>query len=60
MKLLASITIVLSVPTLIASLWGMNVPVPFENHPHGFLVMVLVSVGATAACFFILWRKKMF
>jgi len=60
MKLLASITIVLSIPTLIASLWGMNVPVPFENYPNGFLLMVLISVGATAVAFIILWRKKMF
>ena len=31
MKFLASITIVLSLPTLIASIWGMNVPLPFAT-----------------------------
>ncbi len=60
MKLLASITIVLSVPTLIASLWGMNVPVPFTDHPHGFLIVILISVGISIVAFFILWRKRMF
>jgi magnesium transporter len=60
MKLLASITILLSVPTLIASLWGMNVPVPFTEHPHGFLIVMMISVVITAVAFFILWRKRMF
>ncbi len=60
MKFLASITIVLSVPTLFASLWGMNVPVPFEEHPNGFLFVTLISVGVSIAVFYILWRKKMF
>ena len=35
MKLLTSITIMLTIPTLFASLWGMNVPVPFQNSPSG-------------------------
>ena len=31
MKFLASITIILSVPTTIFSLWGVNVPLPFAE-----------------------------
>ena len=31
MKTLTVITILLAVPTLIAGLWGMNMPVPFEK-----------------------------
>ncbi len=34
MKFLTSITIILSIPTLIASIWGMNVPVPLQNNPY--------------------------
>lgn len=33
MKFLTSITIVIAVPTLIASYWGMNVPVPLQENP---------------------------
>lgn len=33
MKFLASITILLSIPTLFASFWGMNVGVPFAESP---------------------------
>ena len=38
MKTLTSITIILAIPTLIASLWGMNVVVPFQNNPWGFAI----------------------
>ncbi len=60
MKFLASITIVLSIPTLIASLWGMNVPVPWEQEPNGFIWIIAIIVGASGAAFYFLWRKKMF
>ena len=38
MKLLASITIVVSLPTMVASFFGMNVRLPFAGHPWAFLV----------------------
>ena len=44
MKMLTIVTIVMTIPTLIASLWGMNVPVPFEGSPYGFWVLVGISV----------------
>ncbi|MBR4110242.1 MAG: magnesium transporter CorA family protein [Clostridia bacterium] len=51
MKFLASITIVLSIPTIVASLWGMNVQgLPFAENPYGFIIIlgiaVVISVGA--------------
>lgn len=60
MKLLASLTIVLSIPTLVASFWGMNVAVPFASDPHGFWWVVLISIAACAVSFYFLWKKKMF
>ncbi len=56
MKLLASITIVLSVPTLVASIWGMNVPLPFTNNPHGFGIVISISVLISVIAF--VWLKK--
>ena len=47
MKLLAVITLILSVPTVIASLWGMNVGVPFEGKAWGFWVVIAISVVVT-------------
>ena len=56
MKFLTSITIVLSIPTMIASFWGMNVRVPMQENPWGFVIIMTVSVllGILA----MLWLKK--
>ncbi len=43
MKLLTVVTLIISVPTLIASLWGMNVPVPFEAFSWGFWVVIAIA-----------------
>ena len=40
---LTIITIVLMVPTLIASFFGMNVNVPLSKSPYGFWIIILVS-----------------
>lgn len=44
MKFLTSITIIISIPTLIASFLGMNVPVPMQNNPYGFVVISIISI----------------
>jgi magnesium transporter len=60
MKLLTSITIVLSIPTMVSSFFGMNVPGPWQTHPYAFLTILLstaVLVGASVA---LLYRKNLF
>lgn len=54
MKFLASITIIMSIPTMIGSFWGMNVPMPFGENSFGFMIVILISILATciAAIFF--------
>lgn len=47
MKLLASITIILTIPQLIFSLWGVNTPVPFETNAVGFYIVVAIAVLLT-------------
>ncbi len=56
MKYLTSITIILAIPTMIASYWGMNVKVPLENNPFGFIFIVIFSIliGIIAS----IWLKK--
>lgn len=60
MKILTSLTVVLSIPTLFASLWGMNVRVPFQDSPVGFPIVLGISITASIIAFIVLWRKKMF
>ncbi len=49
MKFLASITIIVSLPTLISSFYGMNVKLPFMNQPWAFLFTVVLAVVITVA-----------
>ena len=57
MKVLASITIIMAVPTMIASFFGMNFNLPLEQHPAAFFITIVVSglLSLTAAYFF--WRR---
>lgn len=60
MKVLTSLTVVLAVPTIFASLWGMNVNVPFADTSYGFWIVLGISVVASVFSFILLWKKKMF
>lgn len=60
MKFLTSMTILLAIPTMIASFWGMNVGVPFEGKLLGFEVVVTIAIIATAIAAFVLLKRDMF
>lgn len=60
MKVLTSITIILTIPTVIGGLWGMNVPVPLAGAYWAFWGICAgcaVLCGITA---YILWRHDYF
>ena len=59
MKFLTSITIVLAVPTMVSSFWGMNVNLPFQDSKFGFPIMILISVALTLIVTWWLKRKDM-
>lgn len=60
MKFLASITIILSVPTTIFSLWGVNVPLPFQENEWGFFLVITIAMFCSAVAVALLWMKKLF
>lgn len=60
MKFLTSITIVISVPTMIASFYGMNVPLPFQNSPHAIWFVLTFTVMITSLVTYLLIKRKMF
>jgi magnesium transporter len=60
MKRLTTISIVLMIPTLIASVYGMNVAIPFQHSPLAFLGIAVVSVVASAVGSFFFVRNKLF
>ena len=58
MKLLASLTIILTVPTIVFGLWGTNVPVPFAENPFGFWIVLVIAAVLTGASVLFMQRKK--
>lgn len=63
MKLLAAVTIVLSIPTMVSSFYGMNVNpdgMPFAKNPYGFWIVLVIAGGLSGICAWILSKKKMF
>ncbi|MGF3072928.1 magnesium transporter CorA family protein [Facklamia sp. P13069] len=56
MKVLTSITIILTIPTIIGGLWGMNVPLPFANSEAGFFMTILLSLIISIVVVF--WLKS--
>ncbi len=57
MKVLATLTIVVSLPTLVASFYGMNVSLPGDSHPYAFLVIFIVSLVLTSIAAYIFYRR---
>ncbi len=60
MKMLATITIVLMLPTLVSSMLGMNVPLPFGDSPFAFWITIGVSLTLAAAAVIAFLRMKLF
>ncbi|NLY18004.1 MAG: magnesium transporter CorA family protein [Clostridiaceae bacterium] len=59
MKFLTSVTIVLSIPTIIYSYYGMNVSLPLENHPLSWFFILIGSTLISLAVVFILNKRQM-
>lgn len=60
MKFLTSITIILSFPTMVFSLYGMNVDIPFQHSRHAFTIALLLSVFLSSGTALIFWKRKYF
>jgi len=56
MKFLASITIIVSLPTLITSFYGMNVRLPFDGNPFTYLGIFFLTIALTVVVGIIFWR----
>lgn len=57
MKVLTSASIVMTVPTIIGGLWGMNTKLPFENHPYAFWILLLISTVVSIGIIMILKKR---
>ena len=57
MKFLAAITVVLSLPTMIASFYGMNVDLPFDHLPSAYIYPFVASLAIVIAVLYVFNRR---
>lgn len=60
MKRLTSVTIVLMVPTLVASFYGMNVELPIQHNPQAFVLILMLSIFLSVVLTWFFLRKRWF
>lgn len=61
MKILASLTILMAIPTIMSGIFGMNIKLPLsETDPNAFLIVTLLTIAICAVVAFILYKKDMF
>lgn len=60
MKRLTSVTVMLQLPTLVASIYGMNVPIPGAHSTFAFYFPILISLGLSLLLGIYFLRKKLF
>ncbi|NOQ18108.1 MAG: magnesium/cobalt transporter CorA [Dehalococcoidales bacterium] len=57
-RLLTIISTILLPTTLIASIWGMNIGLPFQNSSHSFIYIVLIMAGIIGGMLYLFRSKK--
>ena len=59
MRTLTSVTIILMLPTLVASFFGMNLVNGMESSPLGFIVAIVISILISVLSWFIFRHKRL-
>ncbi|OAG27428.1 magnesium transporter CorA family protein [Thermodesulfatator autotrophicus] len=60
MKFLTSATIVLMLPTLVSSIYGMNIKLPLQDSPHAFFILMSLSFLLSAIVVVLFIKKRLF
>jgi magnesium transporter len=61
MKVLAMITLVMVIPTMLYSAYGMNIiNIPLSNHPYGFPIVIGISIIACIITLIVIFKIKLF
>ena len=59
MRTLTSVTIIMMMPTLVASLFGMNLVNGMEDSPFGFILALVISAGISVASWLFMRYKRL-
>ncbi len=59
-KLLTSMTIILTVPMIVASIYGMNVDLPFQERQNAFWIVMGIALGVSGFVVYVFWKRDWF
>ena len=59
MRTLTSVTIIMMIPTLITSMFGMNLINGMEAEPWGFVLAIILSMGVSGMCWLFFHHKRL-
>jgi magnesium transporter len=59
MRTLTSVTIIMMIPTLITSMFGMNLINGMEAKPWGFIIAIILSIGVSGICWWFFRHKRL-
>jgi len=57
-KLLTAVTVLLTVPTMVASVYGMNVPLPYADSPYAFFGITIGVLTVSVALIFLFIKNR--
>lgn len=60
MKTLTSITLIISIPMMITSFYGMNIHLPFQDHPSALMIVFIISFILTIIPVVYFYKKDLF
>lgn len=58
MRLLTSLTVLFTVPTMITSFFGMNIDLPLAAHPMAWVFILLMTLGGVLLVIWLFWRNR--
>ena len=59
MRTLTSVTIIMMIPTLITSMFGMNLVNGMEEKPWGFIIAIILSIAVSGCCWWFFRHKRL-
>jgi magnesium transporter len=59
MRTLTSVTIIMMIPTLITSMFGMNLVNGMEEKPWGFIIAIILSMAVSGCCWWFFRHKRL-
>jgi magnesium transporter len=58
MKFLTGFTIIMMIPNIVSGIYGMNIPLPFQDEIHAFSIVSAITAGACVLACLVFLKKR--